>query len=134
MPIANKGILFSLDSFISTSIHLDCLPERTSYKNYYYYYYCNTGKEGENNIQTLKKTAASIHNNIPFNFSEGETVESKKDTVNEVRKVKEDMEKSTEKKTEISHKILLKNSENSRGEGYILERDPGGSSSLGSRE
>ena len=54
--------------------------------------------------------------------------------MNEVRKVEEDMEKSTEIETEKSHKILQKNSENSRGEGYILEQDPGGSSSLGSRE
>ena len=51
--------------------------------------------------------------------------------MNEVRKVEEDMEKSTEIETEKSHKILQKNSENSRGEGYILEQDPGGSKSFG---
>ena len=52
----------------------------------------------------------------------------------EVRKVKEDMEKSTEIETEKSHEILQKNTGNSRGEGYILKPAPEGDSSLGSRE
>ena len=97
-------------------------------------WYCDTEKDRETSVQTLKKAAASKHNNIPFDFSNWGTAESKKDTMGEVRKVEGDMEKSTEIETEKSHKILQKNTENSRDEGYILEQDPGGSSSLGSRE
>ena len=60
--------------------------------------------------------------------------EDKKGTMGEVRKVKGDIEKSTKIETEKSHEILQKDTENSRGEGYILKRAPEGDSELGSRE
>ena len=95
---------------------------------------CDTEKGGAISVHALEKAATSKHNTIPFEFSDWEIAEGKKDTMGEVRKVEGDMEKSTEIETEKSHEILQKNTENSRDEGYILKQAPEGDSSLGSRE
>ena len=94
---------------------------------------CDTEKEKEISVQTLKKATDNRHSIDPFELFNWVTAESKKDTLGKVRKVEGDLEKSTEMKTEKSHKILQENTGISRGEGYIFERDPGGRSSLGSR-
>ena len=91
---------------------------------------CDTEKEKEISVQTLKKATDNRHSIDPFELFNWVTAESKKDTLGKVRKVEGDLEKSTKMKTEKSHEILQENAEISRGEGYIFERDPGGSKSF----